>query len=154
MLEILLFLFQNYLDNSIKGEDDADPGFLTPQLEVAEFEATEIQQAFNWFEQLSTFELSADIQYSTAIRCFNHEERLQLSAAARGFLQLLEQSGVINPLIRELVIDRAMAVEQREINIEQMQWIVLMVLYNQPGQKAALDWVESHLFVSQNTTLH
>ena len=154
MLEILLFLFQNYLEKNVKGQENSDSNDLTSQLEVAGFDPKEIQQAFDWFDQLNTLELTAEMTSSTAIRCFNHEEQARLSVAARGFLQFLEQAKVIDPLVRELIIDRAMAIGQGEINIKQMQWVVLMVLYNQPEQKAALAWVESHLIDSENTTLH
>lgn len=154
MLEILLFLFQNYLEKNVKGQENADSHQLTSQLEIAGFDPQEIQQAFDWFDQLNTLELTEEIKYSTAIRCFNHEEQMRLSVAARGFLQFLEQAKVIDPLLRELIIDRAMAIGQGEIKLKQIQWIVLMVLYNQPEQNAALAWVESHLLDSENTTLH
>ncbi len=154
MLEILLFLFQNYLEKSIDGEEIDDSNMLALELEGAGFNVEEIQQAFTWLEKINTSELSAQVKLSKGIRCFNHEERSQLSIAAQGFLQFLEQSQVIDPLVRELVIDRAMALGQAEVSMEQMQWIVLMVLFNQPEQKAALAWVENHLIESHNTTLH
>ena len=43
---------------------------------------------------------------------------------------------------RELVIDRVMALESDEIQQEQLKWVILMVLFNQPGLEAAYTWVE------------
>lgn len=154
MLEILLFLFQNYLENSIKGAENPDASTLTSQLKGAGFDLNEIQQAFNWFEKINRLEVSPDINVSQAIRCFNYEEQSRLSAKARGFLQFLEHSKVLDPYHRELVIDRALALGQKEISLEQMQWIVLMVLFNKPEQKAALAWVENYLSEPQSSTLH
>lgn len=154
MLEILLLLFQNYLEKSIKGEENPDSTLLTSQLEYAGFDLKEINQAFNWLDEINNTDLTAQMKLSKALRSFNYEECNKLSVEAQGFLYFLEQSKVIDPLIRELVIDRTMALAQDEVTLEQMQWIVLMVLYNQPEQKAALAWVENYLAETQTTTLH
>ena len=41
-----------------------------------------------------------------------------------------------------MVIDRVMALEAEEIDLEQLKWVVLMVLFNQPGQEQAYDLLE------------
>ena len=43
---------------------------------------------------------------------------------------------------RELVIDRVMALEDEEIDLDQLKWVVLMVLFNQPGRESAYAWME------------
>jgi Smg protein len=54
----------------------------------------------------------------------------------------LEQHGVLEPYSREVVLDRVMALESDEIDLEQLKWVVLMVLFNQPGQEQAYDILE------------
>ena len=47
---------------------------------------------------------------------------------------------------REVVIDRAMALDQDEVDLDDLKWVVLMVLFNQPGAEAAFAWMESQMF--------
>jgi Smg protein len=58
----------------------------------------------------------------------------------------LEQHGVLDAHQRELVLDRAMALEQDELDLDDLKWVVLMVLFNQPGSEAALAWMETQIF--------
>lgn len=154
MLEILLFLFQNYLDNGSSGSQTGDPQLLAAQLHDAGFDEYEIHQAFNWLENIGNTDLAASLKNSSSMRHYNYEERHKITVESRGFLLFLEQSAILDPVSRELSIDRAMALNTDEINLEQMQWIVLMVMFNQPAQKAALAWLENHILDSNKTTLH
>ena len=67
---------------------------------------------------------------------------LKLDLECRGFIYFLEQVGVLEPDNRELVIDRVMALDNEEVDLEQLKWIVLMVLFNKPGQEHSLAWME------------
>ena len=73
---------------------------------------------------------------------------------ARGFLIFLEQQNVISAAQRELVIDRAMALDQDDIDVDDMKWVVLMVLFNQPGSEAAFAWMESQIFMDEPEPIH
>ena len=55
---------------------------------------------------------------------------------------------------RELVIDRAMALDQDEIDLDDLKWVVLMVLFNQPGSEAAFAWMESQIFANDPEPVH
>ena len=35
-----------------------------------------------------------------------------------------------------------MALEDEEIDLDQLKWVVLMVLFNQPGRESAYAWME------------
>ena len=65
-----------------------------------------------------------------------------------------EQSGVLDHATRELVIDRVMALESEEIDLDQLKWVVLMVLFNQPGSEAAFAWMEDLVFEEAAGNLH
>jgi Smg protein len=58
----------------------------------------------------------------------------------------LEQAGLLSCDTRELVLDRVMALETDEIDLSQLKWIILMVLFNQPGQEEAYAWMEDLMF--------
>jgi Smg protein len=64
-----------------------------------------------------------------------------------GFLMFLEQHGVLDADQRELVLDRAMALGPgRKWNLDDLMWVVLIVLFNQPGAEAAFAWMENQMF--------
>ncbi|MEZ5671400.1 MAG: DUF494 family protein [Thiotrichaceae bacterium] len=58
----------------------------------------------------------------------------------------LEQANILDPQTRELVIDRVMALDTEEFTLEQLKWVVLMVLFNQPGQESSLAWMEDLVY--------
>ena len=58
----------------------------------------------------------------------------------------MEQSGVLDAVTRELVIDRVMALDLEEISLDQLKWVILMVLFNQPGQEHAHVLLEDIVF--------
>ena len=52
------------------------------------------------------------------------------------------------------MIDRAMALEAEEIDLQQLKWVVLMVLLNQPGKEAAFTWMEDIVMDDTQSGLH
>mgnify|MGYP000474592873 CR=1 FL=1 len=81
-----------------------------------------------------------------SIRLYTERETEHLDLECRGFLMFLEQMGILTAASRELVIDRVMALDAGDMDIEQLKWIVLMVLFNEPGQEAAYAWMEDLVF--------
>jgi Smg protein len=77
-----------------------------------------------------------------------------LDVEARGFLLLLEQHGVIDANQRELVLDRAMALDQDSLDLDDLKWVVLLVLFNQPGSEAAYAWMETQMYLDDPEPLH
>ena len=55
---------------------------------------------------------------------------------------------------RELVLDRAMALDQDELDLDDLKWVVLMVLFNQPGSEAAYAWMETQMFADEPEPVH
>ena len=88
------------------------------------------------------------------MRLFAEAELDRFDVEARGFLMFLEQHGVISAEQRELVIDRAMALDQDDIALDDLKWVVLMVLFNQPGSEAAFAWMESQIFIDDPEPVH
>ena len=72
----------------------------------------------------------------------------------QGFLLFLEQTGVLDHSTRELVIDRIMALETEDIDLDQLKWVILMVLFNQTGHEAAFAWMDDLVFEETMGTLH
>ena len=155
VLDVLMYLFENYMNDEI--EFDTDEESLRVELQQAGFRSTEISKAFDWLEALANQqnELSGDTLVNTgSTRIFTEEEADKLESDCRGFLLFLEQTGVLDHVTRELVIDRVMALESDDIDLEQLKWVVLMVLFNQPGSEAAFAWMEDMVFEEASGNLH
>jgi Smg protein len=155
MLDILMYLFENCLDSEtgIMPEESV----LRGHLDDAGFQHREIEKAFAWLEELANareHNFKDQLGSNHSIRVYAEQEQVRLDRECRGFMLFLEQTGVLDPVNRELVIDRAMALESGEIDLPQLKWVILMVLFNQPGQEAALAWMEDLLFDGISEHLH
>ena len=138
VFDVLMYLFDNYLDDA--GDTDPDQDALMVELTQAGFPSGEINKAFTWLEELSELREALPIGMvaearPTSQRVFSPEEQEKMPLECRGLLLRLEQQGVLDPASRELIIDRAMALEPEEVDAEQLRWVVLMVLFNRPGQE-------------------
>lgn len=154
MLDVLMYLFEHYMDDSTMiAVDDAD---LQSHLSDAGFSSNEIDKALSWLEGLSPGHQSAtkNFNYNNSIRLYSRQECVRLSSACRGYLQFLEQSGILRPETRELVIDRALALEHNEIDLDKLKWVILMVLFNQPQQDKSASRMEDLVFSEPTTSIH
>ena len=155
VLDVLMYLFDNYEDEDVKLTPDQDA--LRGQLVDAGFAEREVGKAFDWLEGLAT---QKDNQYrstdtgKSASRIYHNKELEKLDTDCRGFLLFLEQAGVLDSQDRELVIDRVMALESEDIDLQQLKWVVLMVLFNQPGKEAVITWMEDIVMDDLNANMH
>lgn len=154
VLDVLIYLFDHYVEEELEISPDQD--VLKSQLMQAGFADIQVNKAIDWLEclALQKDELETDILRSRSIRVFNDIEDQKLDIECKGFLLFLEQSGVIDSEDRELVIDRVMALETDSIDIQQLKWVVLMVLFNRPGKEAAFTWMEDVLMDDINAVVH
>ena len=68
--------------------------------------------------------------HSTSMRCYCSEEIEKIDISCRRFLYFLENAGVLDALTREMVIERAMAVNDTVLSLSRLKVIVLMVLWS------------------------
>lgn len=145
VLEVLMYLFENYYMYGAE-EEALDQASLTSELQRAGFQDGEINKALAWLESLTPGDGAAHSPTGRALRIYTARECQKLDVECRGFLLFLEQSGVLDTAARELVVDRVMALDGDEIDVERLKWIVLMVLFNQPGKEEAVAWIEDLVF--------
>jgi len=143
MFEILMYLFENYMDGGVAL--NADQEVIYTELEQAGFSPGEIGRALDWLDGLNRAQEM--VQYIApgtphAIRHYLAEECELLSVEVRGFLLYLEQLNVLDPVTREIVIDRTVALDPREIDLGRVKWVVLIALFNQPDKKSALSLLQ------------
>ena len=152
VLDVLMYLFETFSEQ--EHDESTDHGVLRQELLQAGFGEPEVDRALTWLEDLNRdpehpFPASpAD----RSVRVFNSVELLRLDAECRGYLMYLEHVGILSPLHREIVIDRLMALGAGEIDVEQVKWVTLMVLFSQAEQEGAFARMEDLVF-EENTGL-
>ena len=145
ILDVLLYLFENYFyddPDAVRDRDSLQLGLIQ-----AGFSPTEISKAFDWLDALANQRPTlANPRANGPVRVYVEAEVERLDQECLGFLMFLEQHGVVDADQRELVLDRAMALDQEEVDLDDLKWVVLMVLFNQPGAEAAFAWMENQMF--------
>jgi len=152
VLDVLMYLFETYSEQDLETEPEPDQDVLREELLQAGFGEPEVDRALDWLDGLSARQLEPfQIQQAEpSIRLFNTFELSRLDAECRGYILYLEQIGILTPQQRELVIDRLVALGPGDIDVEQVKWVVLMVLFSQPGQEKAFARMEDLVF-EENT---
>ena len=158
ILDVLLYLFEHYIaEDTVPplGDRDSLPDSpLFTELTQAGFSPAEIHKALDWLDALAEQRPAAAPRTGGPIRVYAGPELDKLDADCRGFLLFLEQHGVLDANQRELVLDRALALDQEELEIDDLKWVVLMVLFNQPGSEAAYAWMETQMFLDEPEPVH
>jgi len=154
VLDVLIYLFDHYVEEELEITPDQED--LKTQLVQAGFADIQVDKAIDWLEGLTTQKDKLDTRLlrSMSIRIFNDVENEKLDVECKGFLLFLEQSGVLDVEDRELVIDRVMALETDLIELQQLKWVVLMVLFNRPGKEAAFAWMEDVVMDELSAVVH
>ena len=129
MFDILLFLFESYFD--IGSYPDHEK--LSVKLSAAGFEEDDISQALTWLsglQQLTKAEYPESINRS-GIRLYTDFEEQRISQEGLHFLTFWEHNKVITPIEREMIIDRVLALGRKNLSLDKLKLIVLMVLWSQ-----------------------
>jgi Smg protein len=157
MMDILMYLFETYIHSDVELMVDQDE--LEEELLRAGFHQDEIYKALDWLEGLAALQNSDTrpaftVGAATSARIYTQSEMRRLDVTCRGFLLLLEQIKVLTPETREMVIDRVMGLETHDLQLDDLKWVILMVLFNVPGNENAYTQMEELLFSTEMGMLH
>jgi len=128
MFEILMYLFESNFDAGSYPE----PAKLSRKLSAAGFEGEEISEALTWLsalQQQNPENYPASLAHA-GLRHFAELEQQRVSYEARQFLLFSEQQHLISAVEREMIIDRAVALQQENLALDKLKLIMLMVLWN------------------------
>jgi len=129
MFDILLFLFESYFDLGSYPDHDK----LSLKLSAAGFEEDDINQALVWLsglQQLTLAKYPDSINHS-GFRHYSDYEQRRISDEALNFLKFWEHNKFISPVEREMIIDRAVALDREYLQLDKVKLIMLMVLWSQ-----------------------
>ena len=156
MFDVLLYLFENFISENPNNLPES-PEVITSALENAGFPSPEIHKAFSWLEGLTMLqELNLEAPQpinQQSFRIFNAEEFARLGASGIGFISFLEQYSIIDAETRELIMDRLLALENFEVDLEQVKWVALIVIYHQHMDKEDLELFEELLFLDNSSEI-
>lgn len=152
VLDILIYLFENYMDAELEPQPSRE--LLKQELEKAGFADGDIGRALDWLDSLGDGRDPVAQTTARAMRIFSGHEQLRLDTDCRGYILYLENIGILSATQREIVIDRLMALEADDIDIEKVKWVVLMVLFSQPGQGEAYARMEDLVFDERAEAVH
>jgi Smg protein len=153
MFDLLIYMFENYLSS----KNQLDFNSITLELEAAGFDNHEIEKALNWFSELKLMAdkipHNSELKANDKLRIFTESELEKIACDGLGFILFLEQAHVLNSIEREIIIDRAMALSQNIISIDEVRWIVMMTLWNN-GRENDYLFVEDALYQTEQLSLH
>ena len=148
MFDVLVYVYENFWSGQACPELDQ----LGRKLSAAGFDTEEIEQALNWLaglnlvsHQSQLIDISANPTEAVShppsdhsLRVYSVAEQDHLGAQCLGFISFLESAGVLPAQMREIVIDRAMAVPGQPMVLDDLKIIVLMVYWSMGVEPDAL----------------
>jgi Smg protein len=130
MFDILVYVFENYLPGACP-----EPEALARKLSSIGFEDDAIVLALQWLaglEQAQEESAFRQLPATASQRLYGVEEMESLPAECRGFLSYLETAGAIDAVAREMIVERAMAIDTADrpaMTLARFKVIVLMVMW-------------------------
>ena len=122
VIDVLMYLFETYVDT----EEDPEPDQNELRLELlrAGFGDNEIERALVWLDGLTGHQESLNYGNLSAhgTRIYNDIEHERLDAHCRGYIIYLEQTGILSPPQRELLVDRLLALESADIDGQELNY--------------------------------
>jgi len=153
MLDVLLYMFE-FCDEEELRLDESEEA-LHGKLVRAGFKNQEIFKAFSWLNDLSEQGMDPrDLPDPGSFRVFSRDESMRLPVECRGLLVMLEQFGLLDPVSREQIVERALALEMEDMDLDQFKWVLMMVLLNQDKEVPAFILTDDHMLGDGSQYLH
>jgi len=157
MFEIIMYLFESYIqvDQSV----ELDSQEVTDELIQEGFQKAEIKKALSWLDQLANMHHQAPLggtteAQSTSHRIYNAIEQGQIALECRSYISYLEEAKILSTKTREMVIDCVMSLDNTQLQLEDLKWLILMVLFNDPVNNDAFLQLESMLMDFEEGLIH
>lgn len=138
VLEMVSFFLRKSMEDGLEGEARED---LVETLMQEGHNPTEINAALNIVEKIQQ-RLEAPMPGSmkpSSESFFVNLEEFHLGPEIRGYLNQLVGMGVLDPIQREEVVERALLIESEDLNLDEMEYIVEEVLADAPHVPGEFD---------------
>ncbi len=135
MFEVLVYLYENYAFSAGQQDPWPDAEALSRKLSAVGFEDDEISEALEWLQGLARVSqgaVSVRDAGGNTFRSYASFEVERLGHEAIAFLSFLEGQQQLSAAQREIVIERALAMnDDVPVPLAKLKLIVLMVLWSQ-----------------------
>ena len=126
MIDILVYLFENYHDFSARPKTKT----LKRRLSAVGFEQEAITTALRWLDGLKATPVIEHPCDQRALRIYLPEEQRKLGLECLAFIAFLETADMLAPALRELVVEGAMLLDDDPVPLTKFKIIVLMILWS------------------------
>jgi Smg protein len=152
-----MYLFESYIQVDQTMEIDAQE--VTDELVQEGFQKTEIAKALAWLDNLANMhnqdpQSKTTTEQTTSHRIYSKLEQRQISLDCRSYISYLEEAKILTTHTREMVIDCIMSLDTTDLILEDLKWLILMVLFNDPVSDDAFLQLESMLMDFEDGLIH
>lgn len=157
ILDVLTYMFDYLFEEAEQdSSNEIDDIALKAHLSDAGFETIRIEKALSWLENIATLQDGSVKPFANTrggMRIYSDVEKLKLDAKSRGFLLFMENMKQIDANQREMIIDQIMSLGDAAVSLDDLKWVVMMVLGNSNDEEISAQWLESIVFLDDNHTL-
>ncbi len=157
ILDVLTYMFDYLFEVAeLNAGHEIDDKELKAHLSDAGFDSGRINKALSWLENIAALQDGSIKPLAVAngsMRIYSDAEKIKLDAKSRGFLLFMENIGQLSADQRETIIDQIMSLGDSSISLDDLKWVVMMVLGNTNDGDISAQWLESIVFLDDNRTL-
>ena len=157
ILDVLTYMFDYLFEEAEQDSShEIDDTALKAHLSDAGFETVRIEKALSWLENIATLQdgnVKPFVNTRGGMRIYSNAEKLKLDVKSRGFLLFMENMGQVDANQREMIIDQIMSLDDSSVSLDDLKWVVIMVLGNSNDEEISAQWLESIVFLDDNHTV-
>jgi Smg protein len=146
IIDLLVYLFENYLSEETNLHEQYTKKSIYSGLEQAGFEKNSIDTAFDWLISINDDTKNLVKQSPDAIRVYSPHELSIIDEEGVDFICYLEAEGILTPTTRELLMNGLLNLNADNIDVDDLQWLALIILFSQPEEEQAFASMESLMF--------
>lgn len=157
MFEIIMYLFESYIQ--VDQTMELDTQEVTDELMQEGFQKSDIAKALSWLDNLANMQSQgthsrSSNEQDSSIRIYTQLEQAHITVECRSYIHYLEQAQILSTHTREIVIDCVMSLDTADLKLEDLKWLILMVLFNDPKSENAFLQLESMLMDFEEGLIH
>ncbi len=154
MMDVLVYVFENYMTEHYNLKESGHRQVIINGLQKIGFSPGLIEEALAWLHQVSESPGTVLEPTTTSSRHFSQTERRMVGDEGIDFIEYLIAQGILNHRSVELLIDGLLYLKADNIEVDDLQWLALIILYSQPDQEQAFVDLERMLFETAETREH
>ena len=152
VLQVLMYFFEKIGEGLPAAPNEQ---FVLSELQQLGVPLEEVRRMLAWMGDIVETKRIDDypLQEFLGTRVFTDIEETRMNKKCRSLLLQLEQEGILKPTTRELVLDHLLLLPSKEITLQRVKWITLMVLCEQTDKLSAAH-MERFLLKESSYQLH